>query len=67
MSNETKATRNTDTGMTYDWPAIETAAAARGINPETLKDWTFEGVTDELTADQIAQAYLDEREAKAGR
>lgn len=65
MNLDNRAVHNTEGGgMTYDWDAIGAAADRHGIDPDTLKDWVFEGVTDEGTADQIALAYLSEQRAR---
>jgi hypothetical protein len=56
--------RDLDGTLAYNWTHVDAAARLRGIDPETLKDWAFEGVTETLDADELALAYLTEIEAK---
>lgn len=60
-----KATWNTEHGMQYDWSALTAAALAAGIDADELKQWVFDCVTDDLTADEAVAAYRRDRQAKA--
>jgi hypothetical protein len=56
----TQATFLIESGMEYDWRAIEQGAMNHAIAPAALKDYAFEAITEAMSVATLVQAYLAE-------
>ena len=62
MNTATKAVWTESNELKYDWPAITAASAAAGLDPDSVKDFVFDAVTDTCTAQEVLDAFISATE-----